>query len=566
MLDKSVKQTLVVTLLLSFCSIVYELTLANTLSILTGNYIWWHSWTIGFYIAGLGFGALKAGKKLNSWRELFWIEIGLSILGSISVVYVHFLYLVFYSYDYMAYMGGEFYTASYIQNSFYMKVFFFVMAQSVTFLIGLLSGFEIPLLMKILKESTGKDHENKVLGFNYIGTLVGTLFFALFFLPKLDVFWTAIIVAGMNLMICLYIVLQRRVKHSPDVLVPSALVFLFLVFMSFKNDKIVETYLKIRYHAHRIITEDKTQFGTFLEHLNRIKPVERIKSLYQYIDVFEVDEKDGTVETIVTMDSNFQFSTLTEKFYHEGFSHVAMNLVGQRPKNILVLGAGDGFLLRELLKYDEIEKITHIELDPEILKLARRDKFKKINKSSLDNPRVNTIVGDGFFYLRNTDEKFDAIFIDFPYPKNYNLARLYSVEFYTYVKARLKPDGFAVLDTPVFEKKSFDKKKYYGQLIDKPIFTIKDLQNNSIILSTIHYSGFTKYLPYKVGGESFVVMRNSDTPFQFDLDKADLSKIESVTDVQLRAISDQYFPYEIKEKYVNSIFHPTILDAGLSQF
>ncbi|MCO4794115.1 MAG: hypothetical protein KC493_10400 [Bacteriovoracaceae bacterium] len=563
-LDKPVFETLVVTLLLSFCSIIYELTLANTLSILTGNYIWWHSWTIGFYIAGLGLGALKAGKKLNSWRELFWVEIGLSVLGSVSVIYIHFLYLIFYSYDYMAYMGGEFYTASYIQNSFYMKVFFFVFAQAATFLIGLFSGFEIPLLIKILKENTSKDYENRVLGFNYIGTLVGTLFFALIFLPKLDVFLTGILVAGINLIICVFILVKRRIKRDISVMTPCVLVLCLLLFLSYKEAGIQQTYLKIRYHAHRIITGDKTQFGQFLSQLDRLKPVERIKTLYQYIDVFEVDEKDGVTETIVTMDSNFQFSTLTEKFYHEGFTHVGINIVGVVPKNILVLGAGDGFLIRELLKYKEIETITHIELDPEILKLAKRPKFAAINENSLDDPRVNTILGDGFFYLRNSNKKYDAIFIDFPYPKNYNLARLYSVEFYKYVKARLKPDGFAILDTPIFEKKNFDKKKYYGQLIDKPIFTTKDLHNNSVILSTIHFSGFKKYLPYKVGGESFVVMHNSDRPFNFDLDKSDRSKIQKVTDIQLRTISDQYFPYEIGKKFVNSIFHPTIL--GLSEF
>lgn len=564
MLDRSVKETLVVTLVLSFCSIIYELILANTLSILTGNYIWWHSWTIGFYIAGLGFGALKAGKKLNSWRELFWIEIGLCLLGSLSVIYVHFLFLIFYSYDFMAYMGGDFYSASYIQNTFYMKVVFFLMAQAATFFIGLLSGFEIPLLMKILKESTGNDHENRVLGFNYIGTLIGTLFFTLLFLPKLDVLMTATVVAGLNLLVCVYILLRRRVKRTTDVIIPSVLALGLLVFLGFKNQNILDTYLKIRYNAHRVITEDKTEFSQFLKSLHRLPKVERIKSLYQYIDVIKVEDKKGGTETIVTMDSNFQFSTESEKFYHEGFTHVAMNLIKQRPKKVLVLGAGDGFLIRELLKYEEIETITHIELDPEILKLANRPKFAKINKNSLSDPKVNTIIGDGFFYLRNTDEKYDAIFIDFPYPKNYNLARLYSIEFYTYVKARLKPDGFAVLDTPVYEKKSYDKSKYYGQLIDRPIFTGKDFKHNSVILSTIHYSGFSKYLPYKVGEESFVVMRNSDEPFYFELDKSDISKIEKITGTQLRAISDQYFPYEIQENLVNSIFHPTIL--GVSEF
>ena len=75
-----------------------------------------------------------------------------------------------------------------------------------------------------------------------------------------------------------------------------------------------------------------------------------------------------------------------------------------------------------------------------------------MNRNSLSHPKVQTILADAFYWLRTTDKMYDAIFIDFPYPKNYNLARLYSIEFYRHVLSHLKKDGFAVLDAPLSEK------------------------------------------------------------------------------------------------------------------
>ena len=229
--ELTVKEILCITMILSFCSIIYELIFANTLSLLTGSYIWWHSWTIGFYIGGLGIGAIKSGKLLNSFRELYYVELLLSLIGCLSVIYIFCLHLIFKSSDYMSYLGNDFYSASYVQVSFYMNVFFFCLVQSITLIIGILSGFEIPLLIKLMKEKTGKDKENLVLGVNYIGTLFGTLIFSFILLPKLDIIYTSVIVATLNLLVCLYLLIKRRVKRSPAFIIPITCVILVLVFV-----------------------------------------------------------------------------------------------------------------------------------------------------------------------------------------------------------------------------------------------------------------------------------------------------------------------------------------------
>jgi spermidine synthase len=563
--ELTVKEILTITLILSFCSIIYELIFANTLSLLTGSYIWWHSWTIGFYIGGLGIGAIRSGKLLNSFRELYFVELLLSLIGGISVLYIFGLHLIFKSSDYMSYIGGAFYSASYVQVSFYMKVFFFLFVQTMTLVIGILSGFEIPLLIKLIKEKTGKDKDNLVLGINYIGTLVGTLAFSFILLPKFDIIYTSIIIAFLNLSVCFYLFFKKRVKRTAFYLVPT-LIIMFLLILIGKNEyRIQQNYLKIRYHADRVIAKDKSETIRFLENLNDLPDIVRFKSLYQYIDFFEIETTNKEVETIMTLDGNFQFSSRTEKFYHEGFSHVGLNLLGVIPKKVLVLGGGDGLLIRELLKYPEIEVIEQIELDAKILELAKtKPLLTRLNKNSLDNPRVKTIIGDGFYFMRNTTKKFDAIFIDFPYPRNYNLARLYSIEFYSYVKRNLTPNGFVILDTPIVEKKVYTNRKFQGRIIDKMLFSSADKYNNNVILSTVFYSGFKKLLPYKVGEESFLIMHNRESQYQYDRLLTETKHYEKIQNKDLVNISGQNFPYEIKKKYINSIFSPTIL--GLSDF
>jgi spermidine synthase len=563
--DLTIKEILCITMILSFCSIIYELIFANTLSLLTGSYIWWHSWTIGFYIGGLGIGAIRSGKLLNSFRELYYVEILLSLIGGISVLYIFSLHLLFNSTDYLSYLGGGFYSASYLQVSFYMKVFFFLFVQTMTLIIGILSGFEIPLLIKLLKDKTGKDKENLILGINYIGTLVGTLAFSFYLLPKLDIIYTSICIAALNLSVCFYLFFKRRVKRTAPFIIPTIIVSLLLFFIGQNEYRIQQTYLKIRYHSDRIIATDKSQIQNFLDNLDLIPDVIRMKSLYQYIDFFDIKSKNKKTETIMALDGNFQFSSRTEKYYHEGFSHVGLNLVGEIPKNILVLGGGDGLLIRELLKYSEVELIEQIELDEKIIKLAKtKPLLKKLNKNSLEDPRVKTTIGDGFYYMRNTKKKYDAIFIDFPYPRNYNLARLYSIEFYTYVKRNLTPNGFVILDTPIVEKKVYTSRRFQGRVIDKMLFSIADKYKNNVIMSTVHYSGFKTLLPYKVGQESFLIMHNRQKEFQYQQLLTQVSKYEVLTSKDLAKISGQHFPYEIKKKYINSIFSPTIL--GLSDF
>lgn len=552
----------IITLILSFCSIVYELLLSSTLAVVTGKPIWWQSMTIGIYIGGLGIGAFRAEKKLDQYKELFGTEMILSFLGMISVVLVYLAQTGFVMTDYLTYLGSDFHSSVYVQNQFYLKGIFFVIVQSITFLIGMYSGQEIPLLIDIFQKGKKEDKSHIILGINYIGTLIGTLFFAFYFFPKLDVIVTSLVVAGLNLSICVYLLLRKHLVFRFHHLGLIGFIIAGIITISINQNRVEQFYLKVTHLFRRIIHDYKLSYQDFLQDLPRMKDVERYKSLYQYIDFFDVQVKGVTVEQIMTLDTKFQYSTWNESIYHDAFAHIPLGMTGATPEKVLVLGGGDGLLIRELLKYEEIKSIKQIELDQKIVEMHKTEKrFTDLNENSLNNERVETIIGDAFYFLRNNNEKFKAIFIDFPYPNNYNIAKLFSFEFYRFVERSLTDDGFVVIDAPVTPNDKYNPLKHRGRAVIAFNFTDSDREYNSILLSTLHYAGFKKFYPYKVGGETFVLFRKNNIPYQYEvLDKGN-DKFRKVTVQDLQSIKEQDYPYRIDRKYINSIFRPRLTNT-----
>ncbi len=557
-------EILVITALMAFCSIIYELLLSNTLAIVTGNYIWWQSMTIGLYIGGLGLGAYYSDKLRETFKSIIRVEVALSFLGVICVVYVYLVHGAYKYLDNLFFYASEFHSAIYLQNLFVIRTTFFIFAQLLTLAIGILSGFEIPLMMRMAKETLGEgdDNDYQIFGLNYLGTLLGTVFFAYLFLPKLDVIKTSVAVGLINLAICFYSILRFLSKDKIRYIGYSLGVLVLALFIGFNEHQITQRYLKFFYYMPKILSQNNKDLSDLVRRIDAFPDIERTKSLYQYVDIFNYpDTVDGktTDATILTLDTNFQFNTATEFYYHQAFAHVSIVMNRKLPKNILLLGGGDGLLLRELLKYKEIENIDFIELDGKMIDLAK-GRFAKLNQNSLSDPKVKTQVNDGFYFLRNTKNKYDAIFIDFPYPNSYDLARLYSVEFYNYVYKALNDDGFVVLDAPFYNKEDYTEEKFHGRAIMTQIFNDRHILNNSVIASTFHYAGFKTIFPYRVADESFLFLKKEPGGVDFDfMKRADLSKLDEATINEMKLIKNQNFPYEIASKYVNSIFKPTVV-------
>ena len=296
-------EILVVTVILAFCSIVYELLLANTLALVTGNYIWWQSLTIGIYIGGLGLGAYFSDKLKDTYKSIINIEICLSFLGVISVVYIYFIHGSYKYIDNLFYYTGDFRSVVYLQNLFALKFIFFGLAQTLTLAIGLFSGFEIPLMVRIAEDRLGEDSNNEyqIFGINYIGTLVGTTFFAYLLLPKLDVIKTSVVVAMLNLAVCVYFIIRYSNFNKKFYYIASGFVLSFGVLVGFNERAITQTYLKVFYYMPKILAQNNKDIKDLYKKIDRLPDIERSKSLYQYLDIFNYptiekgEFKDATI-------------------------------------------------------------------------------------------------------------------------------------------------------------------------------------------------------------------------------------------------------------------------------
>ncbi|MCX5811325.1 MAG: methyltransferase [Proteobacteria bacterium] len=127
----------------------------------------------------------------------------------------------------------------------------------------------------------------------------------------------------------------------------------------------------------------------------------------------------------------------------EEFVHLPM-LAHPSPENILIIGAGAGGIINELLKYPSVKKIDYVERDPLFLKVIR--KFSTpLTQRELDNPIVNLYYIDGKRFLTETSNKYDVILLGLPPPYTLQANRFFTQEFFTAAKARLNYNGILTL-------------------------------------------------------------------------------------------------------------------------
>jgi spermidine synthase len=157
------------------------------------------------------------------------------------------------------------------------------------------------------------------------------------------------------------------------------------------------------------------------------------------------------------LNGHLQFSSRDEYRYHEALVHPGFQFL-QAPKHVLVLGGGDGLAIREILKYECVEQILVVDLDPEMTGLFTQNPLlRKLNQDSFHSPKVKVINADAFIWLERSDAMFDFAVIDFPDPTSHSLGKLYTTAFYRLLEKHLSENGAAVVQatSPLFARRSF---------------------------------------------------------------------------------------------------------------
>ena len=391
------------------CGLIYELVAGALASYLLGDSVKQFSFIIGVYLFSMGVGSYLAKfihkDLLNKFVE---IEILVGVIGGISSIVLFFL----------------FNTVHHFEPVLYLFVF----------VTGCLVGLEIPLLMNILKDKVEfKDLVSNVFAFDYIGALLASILFPLVLIPSLGIVKTPLFFGLINVSIAIFLsfYLEKDLKNPIFLKSKSIIAFAGLLLIFIFSEKLLA------------FSEEK-MYGENIIYANN--------SSYQRI-VLTRNEKDFRLY----LNNNLQFSSADEYRYHEALVHPAMSMA-RNISNILVLGGGDGFAVREILKYQDVKHITLVDLDGEMTAFFRdNETMKNLNHSSLSNKKVEIINKDAYIWVKENRKKYDVIIIDFPDPSNYSLGKLYSVQFYKELEKITTADTKIVVQTtsPYFAPKSF---------------------------------------------------------------------------------------------------------------
>jgi spermidine synthase len=398
-------------LIVATCGLIYELLAGTIASYVLGDSVTQFSLIIGIYLFAMGVGSWLSrfiDKGLAS--RFVDIELAVAVLGGFSAP------LLFLAFSRVSY--------------FYAVLYFLVFA------IGAFVGLEIPLLLRILKDQVEfKELVSRVLAFDYIGALLASILFPILFVPRLGLIRTSLVFGMLNAGVALWgtWLLRPLIKGRINGLRLRAGVVLVLLLIGLIKANTITSMAEDEMFADEIIHSKDTPYQRIV--------ITRGRAGFQLF-----------------LNGNLQFSSTDEYRYHEALVHPAM-ILANNPRRVLVLGGGDGLALREILKYQSVERVTLVDLDPNMTQLSSSfPLLTSLNHHAFDDPRLQVVNEDAFVWIEETTEQlYDAAILDFPDPNTFALGKLYTQRFYRMLKSRLTENAAVSVQStsPMFARNSY---------------------------------------------------------------------------------------------------------------
>lgn len=400
---------------ISTCGLIYELLAGTLASYVLGDSVLQFSTIIGTYLFAMGIGAwlsrLVEDRLVTRFIE---VETAVALIGGFSAT------ILFIAFGRVAVFG--------------------VVLYGLTALIGTLVGLEIPLLMRILDRDLDlKELVARVLSADYLGALVASLAFPLFIVPQLGLVRGAFAVGALNAAVAVWstyvlgLVDPRRRRWLRG----QAVVVLLVLAGGFAASDRLVRFAESGLFSDPIVLAETTPY-------QRIVVTRRASGFQLFIN------------------GALQFTSTDEHRYHEALVHPGAAAVlegGGEVRRVLVLGGGDGLAVREVLRYPSVERVTLVDLDPEMTDLAKSlDLLRELNRESLLDPRVEVVNADAFVWVKDrAPEPHDLVLVDFPDPNSYALGKLYTRHFYDRLRRWVAPAGAVVVQatSPLYARRSF---------------------------------------------------------------------------------------------------------------
>ncbi len=158
------------------------------------------------------------------------------------------------------------------------------------------------------------------------------------------------------------------------------------------------------------------------------------KTDHQHLMIFH----NAFLGRVMTLDGVVQTTERDEFIYHEMMAHVPILAHGSA-RNVLIIGGGDGGMLREVARHSSVEHITMVEIDSAVVDMAKTY-LPKHSDGAFEEPRLDLVIADGMDFVRETDKRFDVIISDSTDPIGPGEV-LFTEDFYGQCKRILNPGG-----------------------------------------------------------------------------------------------------------------------------
>ncbi|WP_088311456.1 polyamine aminopropyltransferase [Novosphingobium sp. B 225] len=395
-------------LVVATCGLIYELLAGTLASYLLGDSVTQFSTVIGAYLFAMGVGSwLSRYVKGDELSIFVRVEVLIALLGGWSAAALFLLFP--------------------LVSDFRLALYGLVLA------IGAMVGLEIPLLIRILQHRFAfRELVSNVLTFDYVGALVASVLFPLLLVPQLGLIRTGFVfgLANISVAIALLLILPRSRRNAAD-LAAALLVTASLIAGLFLAERL-QRWSEVAFYQEPVIYARSTPYQRMV-----------------------LTRRSGDIR--LYLNGNLQFSSRDEYRYHEALVWPVLGRVAN-PAQVLVLGGGDGLAAREILRDRRVQRVTLVDLDPEMTRLFRdTPQLAALNGHALASPRVSVHNADAFRWVKEARGQYDAVIVDFPDPTEFSLGKLYTEHFYREVARLLAPGGVMTVQStsPLIAPRSF---------------------------------------------------------------------------------------------------------------
>jgi spermidine synthase len=196
------------------------------------------------------------------------------------------------------------------------------------------------------------------------------------------------------------------------------------------------------------------------------------QSKFQKIDVYDTE----AVGRLLLLDGKTMVSDKDEFVYHEVVSHIPY-MVSRQCKKVLIIGGGDGGVVREFVKHQDIERIDLVEIDERVIEVSKI--YFPDCTSGLSDKRVRVLPEDGFAFIKRAKKEYDIIIVDSTDPVDF-ASGLFTDEFYQDVYNALTDEGIMMNQTENPFLDEFGIKNIYNNM--RKVFPIVQSFNAPMLI------------------------------------------------------------------------------------